>query len=242
MRKNFFIKLCTFIFFVSILSCEKKESESGIILNWLEYTDYIPLPGQDAMWISEITSEEIPLYGVVSNLRRTVTNRYFLSGDTTINNQLYKKVYNKRKIYTKNISENKETTDSSTVYSGGLRQDLPNKKVFFVFAQDKNEKLIYNFGVEVGDSVSFYTTQERKGKISCIDSILIANRYHTIFYVQIGGIKNSFCYIEGIGSSNGLITEPDGSLNGPWDIGFIEFKYKNDPIHIDWHSSLKNCF
>lgn len=242
MKTNFSITLFTFIFLVSIVSCDNGETEINKVLDWTEYTDYIPLPEKDAIWTSEVTSEEIPKFGPVAYLYRTVKNQYYIDGDTLINYMPYKKVYNKRIIHTQNFSDNSETIDSMTIYSGGLRQIIPGKKVFFIFASDSNEKLLYDFDVEIGDSVSLYTTKEQQGKISCIDSILLKNRYHRVYYVQVGRVLNSFYYMEGIGSFNGLIIEPDESLNGPWDIDFKEFKYKNIQFDINWTGNPESCF
>jgi hypothetical protein len=236
------IRLFAIIFLVFLVSCDKEESKIDKVLDWTEYTDYIPLPEKDAIWINEVTSEEIPEIGPVAYKFRTVTNQYYINGDTSINNLLYKKVFNKRIIYTEDVSVKNETKYSMTVYSGGLRQNITDKKVYFIFASDNNERLLYDFDLEIGDSIYFYTTREQKGKISCIDSTLVGNRYHNVYYVQIGGILNSFHYMEGIGFSNGLIIEPDESLNGPRDVDFVEFKYKNEKIDIDWNNNTENCF
>jgi ketosteroid isomerase-like protein len=242
MRTVNLISSFVFIIFMLLIACDKEQPRSDSDLDWLEYTGYIPLPGNDAVWVTEVTSEEIPENGPVATLYRTVTNRYYLNGDTSINNILYKKVFNKRIIFTQDYSDNTESLDTTILYAGGLRQNMPGKEVFFMFASDTDEKLLYEFNVAVGDSVHFYTTREQKGVISCKDSILIRNRYHDLYIVQEGSVVNSYSYIEGIGSSQGLIIESGGSLNGPWDITFITFAYKEIIMDINWDIIPKNFY
>lgn len=89
-------------------------------------------------------------------------------------------------------------------YDGAFRDDIINRKVYFLPKSDSVEKLLYDFNLQIGDTLRTYNT---KGKISQIrvfslDSILIGLNYRKR-WILIGDNTDAEI-IEGIGSSYGF--------------------------------------
>ncbi len=161
---------------------------------------YHPFPDSSALW----------------NFQREIFCQFFLSyehysiqitGDTTINNQTYH-VLNTRSI----------TTDNPSCfgwggigYRGAIRQDTVLKKIYYVQPTDSVEQLLYDFNLQVGDTVRGFT---QEGVFSPdivleIDSILIGSDYRKRWFINSGyGIY----MIEGVGCTNGLIELSPGNI------------------------------
>lgn len=96
---------------------------------------------------------------------------------------------------------------------GFIREDILTKKVYFLEKDSVNEKLIYDFSLKLGDSVIVYSRGYEPFKagfnylkVEKIDSVLIngikTKQIH--FKHRIYSMVTEF-WIEGIGSSNGII-------------------------------------
>jgi hypothetical protein len=87
-------------------------------------------------------------------------------------------------------------------YFGFIAQDTLQKKVYFIGISDTTEYLLYDFSLNVGDTIPPSINNFYQATIQSIDSILINGSYRKRFNV------NAFCsIIEGIGSTTGLIEE-----------------------------------
>ncbi len=153
---------------------------------------YIPLSTNNSEWIVEI--ESIDGDGGESEFYK---NRYFISGDTTINDTLYTEI---------------STELSNRIYTEGyLYQDTVEQKVFFTQPHWEQDFLLFDFNLEVGQSYEFYGFDELK--VVSIDSIEVNNSYRKRIIFD----KEIFClsyprlervsFVEGIGSNAGLLPE-----------------------------------
>jgi hypothetical protein len=101
--------------------------------------EYIPFPEEDAYWTVSEFNYQISDYD---------TYIYTILGDTAINSKHYKKIYQ--------LSDIPDSNDTLWVLHNLMRQDTINKKVYFirVYQSETNEKLGYDFDVELGDTVN----------------------------------------------------------------------------------------
>jgi hypothetical protein len=141
---------------------------------------YHPFPDSNATWCDERSDNGWP------------TNYYYFfyktDGKSSINDTVYTV-----------ISDNYEQI---TCY---LREE--NKKVFCRIDSDQPEFMMYNFDIEIGDTVLL--PQNANGPYSVgyveeADSLLIGTEYHKRYLIQCWE-WHSMHFIEGVGSDLGLI-------------------------------------
>ena len=129
----------------------------------------------------------------------------YISGDTIINNLPYKKIGNTGYdvFCTKTIT-------SEPRYIGALREDTIQMKVLFIPAGEQNDTLLYDYNLQVGDTLPLgYNVIALAGQlyVSSIDTIetngVLRLRWNLSaeYYGQFASI------IEGIGSTNGLLED-----------------------------------
>jgi hypothetical protein len=134
--------------------------------------------------------------------------KYVIKGDSTYNSFNYKKYY--------------KTTDSSLTldslkFVGLVRQDKPNKKIFGIPSTYFTEVLMYNFNLNLNDTVSvkplvqYFWQTHRKLKVISKDSVLINGQYRN--RLKLGASEYPFppppwieTWIEGMGSSYGPLS------------------------------------
>ena len=167
-----------------------------VILLWLLLSgvssiyaqSYIPFPTSNTTWRDGTF--------FTSGWQIDTSYRYFrTAGDISINDTLYTII----------SSEN-------AIHFGYLRED--NMKVYFRYGIDSDEFMLYDFSLNVGDTIILpivnnqYIMHEM-GWVYMVDSILIGSDYHRKIHIQ-SWIEVVF--IEGIGSAQGLslihISEP----------------------------------
>lgn len=132
-----------------------------------------------------------------------------LNGDTLIAGKIYKKV---------NWNFIQDPSSLSYWLFGGIqykaiREDTINKKVFAYYAGDS---LMYDFSLQVGDTIHssalaiFRNAGVDTIRVDNIDSILINGVYHKRFNstptMVPGNFPQVYHYIEGIGSTEGFIS------------------------------------
>ncbi|MCX6269629.1 MAG: T9SS type A sorting domain-containing protein [Bacteroidetes bacterium] len=174
---------------------------------------YQPFPTNNARWImhSDFNAPFIP-NGYCDEYQIDIT------GDTTINTVNYHKLQISVVEYwwyagagCTNIFKN-----YTTHYFGSFREDILNKKVFFLTANSTNEKLLYDFNLELGDTLPWLLINNDTSVInwvSGIDSVLLEGVYHKCFKISADTSSllipqiftfNYVTLIEGIGSTFGL--------------------------------------
>lgn len=190
------------VFTIKIMPVMKKSLTLmlfSIIANYT-FSQYRPLPMQNAEWI---------YWGGINLLScptcTFVYYKYYTNGDTIINTQTYAKI-KKTEIPTIN------DVSIYPTYTGAIRQDTLNKKIYIVLTDSTTERILYDFSLQVGDTVNSVLHDLANDclgfgveTISLIDSILINGNYHRVFYIQGSCADMSLSYIEGVGSSYGLI-------------------------------------
>lgn len=158
-----------------------------------------------------------------------------ISGDTLINNLEYQKL-NTPYIESYTIGSCHYPT---TGYKGAIREDIQQRKVYIIPPTENSEQLLYDFNMQIGDTVKGYTqgldTPLVPNIVISIDSVLIGSQYHKRWFLND-------CYdeylIEGVGSTFGLIEQ---SFYCTLDLA--EFKlicFSKDGNNI-YPSSSTNC-
>ena len=127
---------------------------------------------------------------------RAVNTAFSLNGDTIIANQNYRKLT--------------QTLHGQTQYVGAMRENQ-QKTIFFYAKTDSAERLLYKFGLSVGDSLNIRRNAAQNPiKVLAIDSVLIGNNFRKRYLMntQTLGVKDY--WIEGIGSTKGLFYTQSG--------------------------------
>lgn len=152
---------------------------------------------------------------------------YFIKGDTLVNGTLYHKIY--KNGYSHEHCNFGNTVNNwfyyDSVYTGAYREDTLTKTVYFLFANNSSECLLYDFDLNVGDTIKDACQISLWGTVSSIDSILIDSNYRK--RINFSSFQS---LIEGIGTTSGLI-EPFFSL----EIGatLLCFKQNNQILYPD---------
>lgn len=185
---------------------------------------YFPFPDSGIVWRQEgyIQGNSCCCTGSGPCLRED-NYEYFLNGDTLIGAFIYKKLL-QTGIGQQYIvgppscppwcSSNYEYYYYNNNYVGCIRQDTGQRKVFFLPPNFSQDTLLYDFNLNVGDTLpSLWTNYYPSNYVSAIDSILIGNNYHKRFWISLNNDSNYISLIEGIGSSYGLLSPLFSNLN-----------------------------
>ncbi len=136
------------------------------------------------------------------------TESFKISGDTVINEKNYKKLY-----------KTDEEFPVNWTYWGGLREE--NQKIWHIGTNNYPEQQLYDFMVNVGDTVSFLYAP------MVVDSIVNkpingANRKH-IYFSYFDPFFTEY-WIEGIGSNLGVLQSGFGNAIGGWSWTLCKFE------------------
>lgn len=103
-------------------------------------------------------------------------------------------------------------TNGYNSLKGYVRESFSNQEVYFMTSNQQNEGLIYDFSLQVGDSVTiqnYHIGFNDPYKYYCAntDSILINNQYHKRIYLSedLNTYHLADIWIEGVGSKYGLL-------------------------------------
>jgi hypothetical protein len=158
--------------------------------------------------------------------------KFWFQGDTIFDNLKYKKVYMQ---YEDSIAD-----FGNARYFAAIREDTVAEKVYFYYEYylgNGAEYLLYDFSVNVGETVSFYTLwgglRMQEQVVISIDSIFIDNHYRKkINFIDDWGGQDS--WIEGIGSIQGVF------FAGPFDIADLMDCTQLLCVHIDGELIYRN--
>ncbi len=142
------------------------------------------------------------------------TYNYYINGDTIINTLTYKKIFKKGSGY---YSWMAPPPSSGCTGSYNYIDSTPSfflrssgKKMFIRVPNDTNEYLLYDFNLQVGDTLPItYNNPQNTVYVSGIDSVYTPYGYLKRF--SLSGNNSAQYLIEAIGSSAGLI-EPIGVI------------------------------
>lgn len=108
---------------------------------------YHPFPNSDALWNDSI---------------RCGACSYKINGDTLVDGKIYHKLLAHKLVYQVGISQscNPAPLYFSSYYSGAIREDTLTRKVYYLRPSDTSDTLLYNFTLNVGDTVRTYNNKE----------------------------------------------------------------------------------
>ncbi|MBN1414868.1 MAG: T9SS type A sorting domain-containing protein [Bacteroidales bacterium] len=160
--------------------------------------------------------------------------RYFIHGDTLINNLNY------YKLYKSGVAFYDMPFYFSDVYVGAIREK--NNSIYYIKKKKATEIGLYDFNLNVGDTIKSVIA---KGKtIISVDSLPDGRK---IFYYDIGHFTTGFL-IEGIGTNGGLLSGGTSYIplhSGECACHLIcyaengELVYQNTP-HLDSNCDIVN--
>jgi hypothetical protein len=181
---------------------------------------YFPFPDSAAVWRQEgFNPGNCCCSGIVC-LKEDDYN-LFLAGDTVIGSYTYKKIFKTGNSVEHIVGPftcppgctNEQYYYYGNVYMGCLRQDIPQKKVFYVQPGYTQDTLLYDFNLAIGDTLPPYLTTTYPVYVTAMDSVLVGGLYHKRFEISGSGFPNEITLIEGIGNSLGLLTPFISNLN-----------------------------
>lgn len=182
---------------------------TAVLALWLSFSSLLEaqpdFPTQDIYW------EESTFTIAGSFLRYRL-----LCGDTTINDQSYAKLYDV--VFEFDGEDLIDDTIPTPQYAGAIRAD--DSLVFYIFPGETLDKLLYDFSVEVEESIDLpNTTQGNEGTYSVteIDSVEVNGSLRKRIFLDniFGGTDD--VWIEGLGSVKyGLL---DRGLGAVFDYG-----------------------
>lgn len=135
----------------------------------------------------------------------------FITGDTIINGEVHTKVQRfgaQYQLIGGNCTDDIIATYNE--YRGAYRNDAVNKKILFIPANEISDTLLYDFNLNINDSLpASYLHNPLIGMnsyVSQVDSMLIGMNYHKRFWISSSTGINQYMYlVEGIGSDHGLL-------------------------------------
>ena len=164
--------------------------------------------------------------------------KFWFEGEVVIDGLQYKKVYMQ---YDDPIAD-----FSKAQYFAAIREDTDAEKVYCYY--EGEEYLLYDFSVNVGDVVHFYSfwpyLRPREQVVESVDYVLIDNEYRRrINFLHDRWSVYTESWIEGIGSTNGLF------FSGEFDYVDLMDETWLLCVHIDGrkiyqvdHLAIDNCF
>ena len=156
---------------------------------------YHPFPDSNTVWIgTHMTYYEYPCF---------IYDDYnlFISGDTTIGNYTYHKLYRNGHKYSNCPPPGFYYYNE---YFGAFRQDPENKKVYLL-GNNELDTLAYDFNLNIGDTLpptclNWYSPDNY---VESIDSVFVDKNYRKRFWISNEYFQNFISLIEGIGSDHG---------------------------------------
>ena len=164
--------------------------------------------------------------------------QYYTSGDTLINSYNYKKIYKSYVYLTSTGSASPCDPLPQWDYSGyigALRDDSLSNKTFFVYQNNNNDSLIYDYNLNVGDTIIGNSSIDNIQTVTSVDSILIGSQFRKRWNYAYGYI------IQGIGSSTGLIEFLDWGPSSPDHTYLICVKDSSTTLFTSGDNSAMGC-
>ncbi len=184
--------------------------------------NYYPFPDSNAIWNSRYGG----YYG-------SPIVRFGLNGDTAINNQVYSKVY-------QIVDDSTLNLNNMTYYSAIREND--SKQVFVKMTDFEEEILIYDFSLNIGDTIISNSPSGYLNYDLCIiadiDTIELENNQFRKRF-KINDYEQDY-WIEGIGSIGGLFHPTMDYIIGSY-CDLTCFKYNDTALYIN-NPECDKCF
>jgi hypothetical protein len=198
------------------------------ILSFGQTSVYHPFPDSNASWNFDFSNYQCP-WGDSHEYYSII-----LTGDTSINGQVYHKFH---VPYIEFISAGC-TQYHQPGYFGAIRNDNANRKVHIYPEYGTEEELLYDFTLQVGDTVEGHLEYwaDEKDTVISIDSVLVGDSYRKRWFINQW---YEIYLIEGIGSTFGLIEASPGSIIDAPGYNFLCFRqdgmsqYPNPSVDCD---------
>lgn len=195
----------------------------------LQAQEYVPFPDSNVVW---------KIYWMPYPPDEPWTAKhydYISSGDTLINDIQYTKLlkvdYN---LYCSDIAD--------TNYIGAYRNDISGKIVYFY--QGNEEKILYNFSLDIGDTIptSYFIDMWDEMVVCDIDSIQLENgEYRKQFTYEFPTQPETCMYkiVEGIGFLGGLL-EPMSIAAELINSSIICYNHNDSLLYIqEWYDKCE---
>jgi len=152
---------------------------------------YVKFPIDSAIWRVDYWN-----FTVCGIPQPNAQYQYTFEGDSIVNNITYSKVYSSGISNCINFG-----------YCGLLRDDTLNQKVYFILPDSTSEKVLYDFSLNVGDTVpDLFNFTGVSEVVDSIDSVNYGGQLRKRFrYTLNMGPHNDPYIIEGIGNVSGLL-------------------------------------
>ena len=164
-------------------------------------------------------------------------------GDTTIGGTQYKKLYKRYIHYNTVKPPNPHPSTTTTGYENKgrmfIRYDSSENKVFYKEDVDSSEVVIYDFNLEVNDTIPLSTEYFNGNKVLRIDNIPFFGNRNRLFVLDNNYIPIRNGIIEGVGGLNGLTyNQPTfGALGGGILMtDMVCFEYGDSTYFSPWAS------
>lgn len=159
---------------------------------------YIPLADSNAVWSEYF--QRIP----VEALTFSCSERFVITGEDTLHNgKIYKKLF---------VFYDKEYTPNNMRFLGGIREDSLKRVYYFgdtihiekpYLPNLKPEMLLYDFSLNVGDSIDDIDNSNTRMYVTSVDTIELGGYKRRRF--SFSKMQDRLQWIEGIGSTTGLL-------------------------------------
>jgi hypothetical protein len=192
---------------------------------------YHPFPDSNAIWnIQDYYQCWLSPYNYVGQFY-SIT----FANDTTIGTQSYHKLT--IPFFQTVASSCVSGSINLNVYKGSIRQDTTNKKVFIVPPSSITEELLYDFTMQVGDTVRGYLESNASPRdiVQSIDSVLVGSTYRKKWNINSG---YNISFIEGIGSTYGLLELSPGCITDQLEYSITCFQQNFQTLYPD---TTSNC-
>jgi hypothetical protein len=204
MKKNYLLFVCCLlIHYLGAQTIEKSSNANNVLL-----ANYIPFPDSNAVW-----NFRQQLHCLQGGGNYWTNYTYTYNGDTLINGNYYHQLvvpYYYAYI-TGGTCLGGPAVSQPGQYIGAIRQDTLQRKVYFVEKLAQTETLLYDFNLQVGDTVKGYLASTNiPDQVIAIDSIQINSLWHRRWLINM---MYNIYIIEGIGSTYGLVRPSAGSLS-----------------------------
>ena len=194
---------------------------SALFVSSSASSQYVKFPLDSAVWRVNYYNFQ----GCPPGPQPNAIYQYTYDGDTVINGMIYSKVYSSG------------ISNCLTLgFCGSLRDDTLNKKVFFIFSDSTSEQVLYDFNLNVGDTVHDIYNIGWIHTVNSIDTVIYGGLSRKrIEYTFTDGTRNGPFIVEGIGNVGGLLAPLEAPQAG---FEMTCFSFRGVPIYPD---SSANC-
>lgn len=159
---------------------------------------YIPLADSNAVWSEYF--QRIPVEATTFSC----SERFVITGEDTLHNgKVYKKLF---------VFYDKEYTPTNMRFLGGIREDSLKRVYYFgdtihiekpYYPNLKPEMLLYDFSLNVGDSIDDIDNSNTRMYVTAVDTIELGGyKRRRLSFLRM---QDQLQWIEGIGSTTGLL-------------------------------------